>query len=109
MTDPRARLDDPGEHYPYKHGEVMALIEENPPAGPGGPDDDRVRVRDLISPAIADASAEYIDAQAGYVRDPNEETKAAYEVARDVLVDARRRHRENRPAAPTVTAIRGAE
>jgi hypothetical protein len=105
----RARLADPAEHYPYRHGEVSALIEANPPAGPAGPDDDRVRVRDLISPAIADASRDYIDSQAAYLEAPGEDTKAAYEVARDVLVAARQRHRAARPAGPTVTAVRGAE
>jgi hypothetical protein len=103
------RLDDPDEHYPYKHAEVTALIEENPPAGPGGGTLVDVRIRDYISPAIADASRDYVDAQAAYVADPAEETKAAYEVARDVLIQARQRHRANRPATPTVVAIRGAE
>jgi len=104
----QGRLADPGEHYPYRHVDVSALIEENPPAGPNGPDDDRVRVRDLTSPAIADASRDYIDAQAGYLRDPGEETRAAYEVARDVLVEARRRHRAERASA-AVIGFRGAE
>jgi hypothetical protein len=105
----QGRLADPGEHYPYKHADVTALLEENPPAGPDGPDDDRVCVRDLMSQAIADASRDYIDAQATYVADPSEENRAAYDVARDVLIEARRRHRANRTAGPTVTAIRGAE
>lgn len=104
----QARLDDPDEHYPYKHEEVSALIAENPPAGPNGPEDDRLRIRDMISQPIADASRDYIDAQAAYLADPSEETKAAYDVARDVLVEARRRHRADREGM-AVIGFRGAE
>lgn len=103
------RIDDPDGHYPYKLDHVAGLIDRNPPAGPGGPDDDRVMFRDLVSHQIAQASADYVGAQADYVLEQNEETRAAYDVARDVLLEARRRHRAERPATPTVTAIRGAE
>jgi hypothetical protein len=103
-----ARLADPGEHFPYKHAAVSALIEENPPAGPMGEDDTRVRVRDFISPAIADATRDYVDAQAAYLARPGEDTKAAYEVARDILTEARRRHRVGRDGF-AVTAFRGGE
>lgn len=104
----QARRDDPDEHYPYKHEAVSALIAENPPAGPNGPDDDRVRVRDMISQPIADASRDYIDAQEAYLADPGEDAKAAYAAARDVLVEARRRHRAEREGM-AVIGYRGAE
>lgn len=103
-----ARLTDPGEHFPYKHDVVTALIAENPPAGPMGEDDARVRVRDFTSQQIADATRDYVDAQAGYLARPGEDTKAAYEVARDILVEARRRHRQGRDGF-AVTAFLGAE
>ena len=103
-----ARLADVGEHFPYKHAEVTALIEENPPAGPMGPDDARVRVRDFTSQQIADATRDYVDAQAAYLAGPAEDTKAAYEVARDILTEARRRHRKGRDGF-AITAFRGGE
>lgn len=103
-----ARLADPGEHFPYKHAEISTLIEENPPAGPMGEDDARVRVRDFTSQQIADATRDYVDAQAAYLAGPAEDTKAAYEVARDLLVEARRRHRKGRDGF-AITAFRGGE
>jgi hypothetical protein len=104
----QGRLVDPDEHYPYKHADVSALVEENPPAGPDGPDDDRVRIRDLMSQDIADASRDYIDAQAAYLRDPGDATRGAYHDARDRLITARQAHRANRRSA-AVIGFRGAE
>jgi hypothetical protein len=104
----RARLADPGEHYPYKHDVVTALVEENPPAGPAAPEDAPGGGRDLTSQPIADATRDYVEAQAAYVAEHTEETRAAYEVARDVLVDARRRHRVDRDGF-AVVAFRGGE
>lgn len=103
-----ARLTDPGEHFPYKHDAVTSLIEENPPAGPMGEDDARVRVRDFISQPIADATRDYVNAQSAYLKKPGEDTKAGYDVARDLLVDARRRHRKDRDGF-AITAFRGGE
>lgn len=100
------RLRDPDEHYPYKHEHVRELIAENPPAGPDGPDDDRVRVEDYISPEIADATRDYIDAQAAYLEDPGDATRAEYEQAKQGLQAARQAHRANRTAGPTVVGIR---
>lgn len=90
------RLNDPGEHFPYKHETVTALVAENPPMGPDGPDDDRLRAEDYISPAIADATKAYIDAQAAYLSDPGDGTRAAYHGARDQLQAARAAHRKHR-------------
>lgn len=105
-----ARLDDPGEHFPYKHEAVSALIAENPPAGPQGPDDDRVVVRDMISQPIADASRNYIEAQAAYLASPGDGTEIAYKAAAEDLVAARQAHRANRPAdGMAVIGFRGAE
>jgi hypothetical protein len=100
-----ARLADPDEHFPYKHDDVTALRDENPPMGPDGPDDDRVRAEDYISYEIIDASRDYIDAQAAYLTDPGDETKAEYERTRDLLQAARLDHRANRAGA-TVVGIR---
>lgn len=101
----QGRLNDPNEHFPYKHDEVSRLIAENPPAGPEGPDDDRVRVEDFITQDIADATRDYIDAQAAYLEDPGDATRADYHRARDELTAARQAHRVNRPA-PTIVGIR---
>lgn len=103
------RINDPNGHHPYKITAVLDLIEENPAAGPSGPDDDRATIRDFTSPAIARASAAYVEAQAQYATDPaNAELKSIYQTARDTLTEARRRHRANRTSA-TVVAVRGAE
>jgi hypothetical protein len=104
--DPQVRLADPGEHFPYKHEHVLALIDENPPMGPDGPDDDRLRVEDFISREIADATNAYVEAQAAYLADAGDGTRAAYSAAKEALVAARRAHRVNRPAGPVVVGIR---
>lgn len=103
MTD---RLTDPADHFPYKLDEVKALLAANPPLGPDGPDDDRARAEDFISAEIADASAAYVAAQAAFLSDPGDGTKAAYQGARDKLQAARAAHRVNRPAGPVIVGIR---
>lgn len=90
------RLADPGEHFPYKHDTVTALLEENPPAGPSGDGDDSKRVSDFMSVRIADASAAYIDAQEVYLGDPGDATLANYQEKADDLVAARLAHRRKR-------------
>lgn len=90
------RLNDPDGHYPYKADEVRALLAEDPPAGPGGPDDDRARVSDFISEEIIDATEVYVEAQAAYVRDPGDAARADYQDAAAKLVEARRAHRARR-------------
>jgi hypothetical protein len=110
----RARLADPGEHYPYKRADVQQLIDDDPPMGPGTPgeldgtEDRRVTVADLMTPEIADASQAYIDAQAAYLESPGDGTKQGYDVARDRLLAARLDHRTNRGGGFTVTAARRA-
>lgn len=104
------RLADPDEHFPYKHAAVTGLVEENPPAGPNGPDDDTVRVEDFMSQEIADATRDYVEAQEAFLRDPGDGTRAAYDATRDALVAARRAHRVNRTdengdPIPTITAM----
>jgi hypothetical protein len=91
-----SRLADPLEHFPYKHDDVCALVDENPPMGPEGADDDRFRAEDYTSRAIADATRDYIAAQAAYLEDPGDAAKAEYERTRDVLQAARLDHRSNR-------------
>lgn len=106
----QARLADPLDHFPYKLDEVLALIDDDRPMGPGNPDglpgkDDRSRtVGDYITPGIAQASSDYIDAQAAYLETPSDDTRQAYESARDELVAARLDHRENRGQGFTVGA-----
>lgn len=107
MTHPR--LDDPDDHFPYKAEVVADLIEQDPPAGPRGPDDDSLTARDYISPAIADASEAYVAAQARHLDEQTEESRAAYNTAMETLVAARQRHRANRPDTVTITGFKGAE
>jgi hypothetical protein len=103
----RARLADPDEHYPYKADAVAQLLEENPAAGPAGPDDDSKRATDFMSTRVADASAAYIEAQAAYLRDPGDATLADYQEATDDLVAARRVHRRRRGGAMFVSGQEG--
>lgn len=104
------RNSDPNGHYPYKLDHVLDLIDQNPPAGPEGEGDSRAMLRDFISPAIAEASHQYIEAQANHVADPTDpELKAIYVDRRADLVEARKRHRANRGDGPNVVAVRGAE
>jgi hypothetical protein len=100
------RLNDPGEHFPYKHADVTTVVEENPPMGPEGPDDDRVRAEDYMSQDIADATKAYIEAQEAYLKDPGDATKADYSEATSALVAARQAHRAGRPAGPTIVGVR---
>lgn len=90
------RLNDPGEHFPYKHGEVTALLEENPPAGPNGPDDDSMRASDHMSQQIADATRLYVEAQEAFLRNPGDATQAEYQAAAENLAAARAYHRRGR-------------
>lgn len=105
-----ARLSDPGEHFPYKHDAVIAFIRAGQPMGPGIPDgpdgefDESRSVGDYITEAIADASRDYIDAQAALLTDPSSSNRAAYDAARDRLVAARLDHRQNRGQGFTVGA-----
>lgn len=90
------RLADPGEHFPYKHDEVTALLEENPPAGPAGEGDDSLRVSDFMSQRIADATQAYVAAQQAYLENPGDVTLADYQEKTDDLTAARRAHRRKR-------------
>jgi hypothetical protein len=89
-------ISDPAGHFPYKAATAHALREENPPMGPDGPDDDRLRAEDYISHEIIDATDVYVSAQADYVRSPGEDTYAAMQGAADALVAARQAHRAGR-------------
>lgn len=106
----RARLSDPAEHFPYKHQAVTDLLEQGALMGPGvpdgadGADDDSRTIDDYMSQGIADASRDYVDAQAAYLEDDSPENWTAYAVARDQLQAARLDHRNNRPATFTVGA-----
>lgn len=101
-----ACLKDPDGHFPYKHDTVIALLEENPPMGPGSPGgtdggDDRSReAADYISVGIADATRDYVDAQAAYLLDNTKRDE--YDAARDRLQAARMDHRAKRENTFTV-------
>lgn len=105
-----ARLTDPDEHFPYKLEDVLDLIQEDPPMGggvPGGIDgteDRSFEVADYITAAIAEASEAYIQAQADFLDNPGDETRSAYEAARDRLNAARLDHRTNRGNTYTIGA-----
>jgi len=103
MTD---RLNDPNDHFPYKHEEAAALVADNPPMGPDGPEDDAVRAEDFLSSEIVDATAAYVAAQADYLNDPGDGTQALVDQTAAELVAARQAHRVNRPAGPVVVGIR---
>lgn len=103
-----ARLDDPLEHYPYKHQHARALVAENPRFGPNGPDDDAVETTDVLTPELVDLTAAYVKAQEVYVEQRTAGNLAAYRAARDELTEGRRRHRANRvddQGRPTVGII----
>lgn len=101
-----ARLNDPNEHFPYKKADALAVLRDNAPAGPEGPDDDRATARDFISEDIIEATDAYITAQAEWLKDPSETTRANYVSRAALLVEARKAHRSNRPNGSTVTAVR---
>jgi hypothetical protein len=92
-----SRLADPGEHFPYKHREVRALLDKNPPAGPRGPKDDSFRTSDFMSDKIADATRDFIDAQSAVLKDVRDPyARLQYKGATDFLVASRRAHRVGR-------------
>lgn len=104
----KARLADPDEHFPYRHPEASDLVANNPPMGPNGPKDDSFRAEDYMTQDIANASGSYIAAQAAYLRDPGDATRADYESAKSDLVAARRAHRANRGQAGPIQRARRA-
>lgn len=99
-------LTDPAGHFPYKSADAWALLEKNPPMGPDGEDDDRVRAEDFTSRDIIAATAAYVAAQADWYRDPGEATYEVMQQAANELVAARQAHRADRPGGPTVVGIR---
>lgn len=90
------RLSDPDGHFPYKLDEALAL-DPDAPAGPFGPDDRSRTFCDFITAELAHATNRYVEAQAAYIGDPGDGTRADYEAARDELAAARRDHRRGRP------------
>lgn len=106
----KARLADPEEHFPYKRQAVDDLLNRATPMGPGSPngdpgDNDRSRtVADYITADIANATGEYVKAQAAYLEDPSDDNRAEYDAARDRLQAARLDHRANRGEGFTVGA-----
>lgn len=110
MTTRKAPLahlvEDEASHFPYKLDTALAVVAEDAPAGPGGPDDDRARTGDFLDEAIARASRDYIEAQAAHFTTGDADTFDAMQAAAERLVEARRVHRVGRGDGPTVTAIR---
>jgi hypothetical protein len=103
-----ARLADPDEHFPYKYAEVTDLVNENPPMGLNGPDDDGFRAEDYMSQEIADATGSYVAAQAAYLESPDDATREEYEAAKHDLVFARQSHRVNRSQTGPIQRARRA-
>jgi hypothetical protein len=91
-----ARLNDPGEHFPYKRKVVDALVAKDAPLGPEGPKDASVSAQDFMTPRIAEATDAYIAAQAAYLADSSSANRERYDMARDDLVAARQSHRRTR-------------
>lgn len=105
-----ARLADPDEHFPYRHAAVTDLVAENPPMGMTGPDDVSFLAEDYMTQEIADASGSYIAAQAAYLENPGDATRADYEETKLALIAARQAHRINRDQpAPVQRARRAGE
>jgi hypothetical protein len=98
-------VTDPAGHFPYKADAAHALVDENPPMGPDGDDDDRVRAEDFLTAELVDATDAYVQAQADYYRDPGEGTLDLMNQAANDLVAARQTHRANR-AGLNVVGIR---
>lgn len=110
MTTRRAPLahlvDDDAGHFPYKHDAALDVVRDDAPAGPDGPDDDRVRGGDFLSEDIVNATADYVEAQAAYYTSGDAESLSAMQEAALRLVEARIAHREGRPEGLAVTATR---
>jgi hypothetical protein len=104
----QAVLGDPNSHFPYKYDAVTDLVDQaGLPMGPGvpeergqvakdGADDASRTIEDYMSQGIADASRDYIEAQAAYLESGTGESLQAYNTARDRLQAARLDHRQNR-------------
>jgi hypothetical protein len=98
----QARLSDPNEHFPYKHQDVTSLLDGEALMGPGipgeieGAEDDARTIDDYMSRGIADASRDYVAAQAAYLKDPSDANGDSYNAARDQLQAARLDHRRGR-------------
>jgi hypothetical protein len=99
----RARLADPGEHFPYKREAARAAIEDDTAPAKVWVWDPRNGLvprdrptADFLPEAVADATEAYVTAQAAYLADPGAGTKTGYEAARDALVAARQVHRRGR-------------
>lgn len=87
---------DPAGHFPYKADVAHALVADNPPMGPDGDADDRVRAEDFLTAELVDATDAYVRAQEDYYRDPGEGTLDLMNQAAEDLVAARQAHRANR-------------
>lgn len=96
----KARLADPGEHFPYRREAAQDAIDDDAPLTVWAWDPRRglaptlASTAEVLTEALADATGAFIAAQEAYLRDPG--TEAAYRDAQDALVAARRAHREHR-------------
>lgn len=106
----QARLSDPDEHFPYKHDEVVALLDEGVMMGPGNPDgldgasDESRTIDDFMTRDIADATRDYVEAQAEFLKDRSDDNRMVLDAARDRLQAARLDHRQNRGTGFTIGA-----
>lgn len=75
------RLNDPGEHFPYKLDDALSAARTDP---------------EHMSEGIARASAAMVAAQATYLENPTDENRETYLSAQETLVGARQDHRAGR-------------
>lgn len=88
MTNP---ILDPDGHFPYKAEAARTAL-----ATPPDPDSNNHPETWYTSEPIIDASEVYVQAQAAYLAEPTDGTRAAMDTAAQALVAARQEHRAGR-------------
>ena len=89
--EPHQILDDPDGHFPYKADAAREAL-----ATPPDPDSNNHPETWYTSAPIIDATDRYVTAQAAYLGDPTDESRAAMDAAAQALVAARQEHRTGR-------------
>lgn len=99
-----ARLNDPGEHFPYKIDDAIAASRSSA-MGPQGPDDDSVMGEDFLTEELARLTEAYVIAQGKYLASlTDDDLRSAYQAAAAALAAGRRAHRINRQGM-TMTGV----
>lgn len=84
-------LDDPDGHFPYKADAAREALATDP-----DPDTNNHPESWYISEGIIAATERYVQAQADYLTDPGDGTRALMDTAARQLIEARRAHRADR-------------